>query len=106
MRKAVLCIERNAAGWAVMDTDTRLSDSTAGAVKGAKSDHKGAHSETIPVNITSRALALVETSADSHTKVRIRSPVARAAKARKRTTREIGARSVERTRMRHTLKTW
>ena len=40
-------IERKAAGWAVMDADTRLSDSSTGARKGAKGDHKGAYSATI-----------------------------------------------------------
>ena len=38
--------ERKAAGWAVMDANTRLNDSAAG--KGAKGDHKGAYSATIP----------------------------------------------------------
>ena len=46
-RKVVL-IERKAAGWAVMDADTRPSDSTAGVGKGAKGDHKSAYSATIP----------------------------------------------------------
>ena len=41
-------IERKAVGWAVMDADTRLSDSSAGAGKGAKGDHKGAYSAAIP----------------------------------------------------------
>ena len=35
-------------GWLVMDADTRLNDSSAGAGKGAKGDHKGAYSATIP----------------------------------------------------------
>ena len=41
-------IERKAAGWAVMDADTRLSGSSTGAGKSAKGDHKGAYSATIP----------------------------------------------------------
>ena len=40
--------ERKAAGWAVMDADTRLNDSAAGTGKGATGDHKGAYSATIP----------------------------------------------------------
>ena len=73
-----------------MDADTRLSDRTAGAGKCAKGDHKGAYSETIPFKTSRQGHLRVKTSADSHAKVRIRSPAARAAKARKRTTREIG----------------
>ena len=46
--KLYSAIERKAAGWAVMDADTRLNDSSAGAGKGVKGDHKGAHSATIP----------------------------------------------------------
>ena len=46
--KLYSAIERKAAGWAVMDADTRLSDGSAGAGKGAKGDHKGAHSATTP----------------------------------------------------------
>ena len=46
--KLYSAIERKAAGWAVMDADTRLSDSSAGAGKGAKGDHRGAYSATIP----------------------------------------------------------
>ena len=46
--KLYSAIERKAAGWAVMDADTRLNDSAAGAGKGAKGDHNGAHSATIP----------------------------------------------------------
>ena len=46
--KLYSAIERKAAGWAVMDADTRLCDSTAGAGKDAKGDHKGAYSATIP----------------------------------------------------------
>ena len=44
---------------------------------------------------------LEETGADSHTKVWIPSLAARAAKARRRTGKEIGARSVEKSRIRH-----
>ena len=54
------------------------------------------------VNILPKARALEGTSADSHTRVRIPSLVARATKARSRAAREIGARSVEKTRIRHT----
>ena len=46
-RKLYSAIERKAAGWAVMDADTRLNEGSAGG-KGAKGDHKGAHSATIP----------------------------------------------------------
>ena len=46
--KPYSAIERKAAGWAVMDADTRLSDSSTGAGKGARGDHKGAYSATIP----------------------------------------------------------
>ena len=46
--KLYSAIERKAAGWAVMDADTRLDESSAGAGKGAKGDHKGAYSATIP----------------------------------------------------------
>ena len=46
--KLYSAIERKAAGWTVMDADTRLSDSSAGAGKGTKGDHKGAYSATIP----------------------------------------------------------
>ena len=99
--KVCSVIERKAAGWAVMDADTRLSASTAGAGKGAKMIKKVRTARRSPVNITLGALALVDTSADSHTNVRIRSPAAKAAKARKRKTREIGARSVERSRICH-----
>ena len=91
--KLYSAIERNAARSAVMDADTRLSDNTAGEVI-----TKVRTARRSPVNITPRALALVETVADSHTKVGIRSPAARAAKGRKRTTRETGARNVERSR--------
>ena len=77
--KLYSAIECKAAGWAVMDADTRLSDSTTGAGKGAKGDHKGVYS----VNITPKALALVETSADSRTKVQIRSPAARGGKGKR-----------------------
>ena len=45
--KLYSAIERKAAGWAVMEADTPLSDSTAGAGKDAKGDHKGACSATI-----------------------------------------------------------
>ena len=41
-------IERKAAGWAVMDADTRLNEGSAGAEQGAEGDHKGAYSATIP----------------------------------------------------------
>ena len=41
-------IERTVAGSAVMDADTRLSDSSGGAGKRAKGDHKGANSATFP----------------------------------------------------------
>ena len=54
------------------------------------------------VNTLPRALALEETSADSHTKVRVPSPAARATKARSRAVRGIGARSVGKSRIRHT----
>ena len=40
--------ERKTAGCAVMDADTPLNDSSAGAGEGAKGDHKGACSATIP----------------------------------------------------------
>ena len=46
--KLYSAIERKAAGWAVMDADTRLNEGSAGTGKGAKGDHKGAHSATIP----------------------------------------------------------
>ena len=46
--KLYSAIERKAAGWAVMDADTRLNDSSAGAGKGAKGDRRGAYSATIP----------------------------------------------------------
>ena len=41
-------IERKAARWAVIDADTRLNEGSAGTGKGAKGEHKGAHSATIP----------------------------------------------------------
>ena len=44
---------------------------------------------------------LEETSADSQTEVWIPSPAAREAMARRRTTKGIGARSVEKSRIRH-----
>ena len=91
--KLYSAIERKAAEWAVMDADIRLSVSTAGAGKGAKGDHKGAYSATIPCK--HHAKGTCETSADTRTKVQIRSPAARAADARKRTSIEIGARSVD-----------
>ena len=47
-RKLYSAIERKAAGWAVMDADTRLNEGSAREGKGAKGDHKGAHSATIP----------------------------------------------------------
>ena len=43
--KLYSAIERKAAGWAVIDADTPLNDSSAGAGKG---DHKSAYSATIP----------------------------------------------------------
>ena len=46
--KLYSAIERKAAGWAVMDADTRLNDSSAGAGKGTEGDRKGAYSTTIP----------------------------------------------------------
>ena len=70
------------------------SSTLLGTRKGAKGDHKGAHSATTPCKHTPKALVLVETSADSHTNDQIRNPVAKAAKgakARKRTTRDIDA---------------
>ena len=45
--KLYYAIERKAAGWAVMDADTRLHEGSAGVGKGAKGDHKGAYSATI-----------------------------------------------------------
>ena len=101
--KLYSAIERKAAGWAVMDADTRLNDSSAGAGKGARGDHKGAYSATIPCkHFSLRALVLEDTSADPHAKVWLPSPAARATNARSRTAREIGARSVEKSQIRHT----
>ena len=97
--KLYSAIERKAAGWVVMDADTRLSDSTAGAGKGAKGDHRGAYSATTPYKHHAKGTcARVQILTQ---KVRTRSPATRAAKARKRTTREIGARTVEKSRIRH-----
>ena len=53
----------------------------------------------IPANITPKALVLAETSADSHTEDQVRNSPTKDAKARKRTTREIDARNVERSRI-------
>ena len=53
-----------------------------------------------PARIMPKALVLEETSADSRTKGQT-NPAARAAKARKQTTKGIDARSVERSRIRH-----
>ena len=47
-RKMYSAIERKAAGWAVMEADTRLNDSPAGTGKSAKGDHKGAYRASIP----------------------------------------------------------
>ena len=44
----VSATERKAARWAMMDADTGISDSTAGAGKGTKGDDKCAYSATIP----------------------------------------------------------
>ena len=57
--------------------------------------------QRFPVNTSPRALVLEETSADSHTRVWISCPAASAAMARKRTGKGIGARSVEKSRIRH-----
>ena len=101
--KLYSAIERKAAGWAVMDADTRLNEGSVGTGKGAKGDHEGACSATIPCkNTLPKAPALEGTSADSHAKVRILSLVARATKARSRAVREIGARSSEKSQIRHT----
>ena len=83
--------ERKAAGWAVMDANTRLNDSAAG--KGAKGDHKGAYSATIPCKHFAKCRF-------SH-KSLVSQPAAMATKARKRTAKGIGARSWDKSRIRH-----
>ena len=70
-----------------MDADTRLNDSAAGTEKGVKAITKARTAQRFLVNTMPRALALEETSADSHTRVWIPSSAARATKARKRTAR-------------------
>ena len=45
--KMYSAIERRAAGWAVMDADTRLNDSAGGTGKGTKGGHKGVYSVAI-----------------------------------------------------------
>ena len=87
--KTVLCHRAQGAGWAV-DADTRHNEGSAGTGKGAKGDHKGAYSATILCKHFAKAR-----------KVWIPSLVARATKARSRAVREIGARSVEKSRIRH-----
>ena len=47
-RKLYSAIERKAGGWAVMEADTHLNDSPAGTGKGAKGDHQGVYSASIP----------------------------------------------------------
>ena len=69
-----------------MDADTCLSD--------PKATTKVRTARRFPANITPKALVLVETGADSHTKDQVRDSAAKAAQARKRTTREIDARSL------------
>ena len=95
--KSYSAIERKAAGWAVMDADTRLSNSSAGARKGCQ---RRSTKVRFPASILPKALALEETSADSRTKGQT-NPAARAATARRRTSKEVDARSVERSRIHH-----
>ena len=76
-RKLYSAIERKAAGWAVMDADTRLNEGSAGKGKGAKGDHKGAPSATILCKHFAKGTCARGTSADSHTKVWIPRPAAR-----------------------------
>ena len=73
-------IERMAAGWAVMDADIRLNDK--------RCTQRGDSLQALRQGqLNSR-----RKSADSHTRVWIPSPEARATKARSRTPRDIGAR--------------
>ena len=72
--KLCSAIERKASSWAVMDADTRLSDSSAGAGKGPKGEVRTAR--RFPANVTPEALVLADTSADSHTEDQMRNPAA------------------------------
>ena len=88
-------IERKVAGWAVMDADTVSTTARLERERVPKVTTKAHTAQRFLVNTSPRALVLEGSSADSHTKVWVQSPVARATNARSRTAREIGARSVE-----------
>ena len=53
-RKLHSAIVRKAAGWAVMDTNTRLSNDSASMPKGAKGESKSAYSASVPCKLFTR----------------------------------------------------
>ena len=87
--KLYSAIERKAAGWALDSATARL-----GRERVPKATTKVRTARRFPASIVPKALVLEETSADFRTKGQT-NPAARAAKARRRTTKEIDARSCD-----------
>ena len=84
----------------MMDADSRLNDSAAGTGKGAKGDHKGACSATIPCEHFAKGTCARGDKCRFSHKSLDSTPGGKGSKD-KRANKGIGARSVEKSRIRH-----
>ena len=102
-RKLYSAIVRKAAGWAVMDTNTRLSNNSASMPKGAKGESKSAYSASVPCKLFYQGSQFKRRQVQIFAQT-IWSKVGwqSAAKARTLETRKIDARRARKSRTHHT----